>query len=252
MKMHILSGGRLKIKKSVYVPDADRQELIELPVSCYLLRHEQGNVLFDTGCHPITATDAEARWGGMAKFMMPISRKEDNVIDQLALLNLKPLDIDLVVNSHFHSDHCGCNEFFKKASFLCHARELVAASQPEGEKAGFLPVDWNHPPIETFEGQKDLFNDGRIILLPMPGHTPGMTTALVGLDRCGSFLLASDAVALRDNLERDVNPRNTWNAEQSSASMEEIRRIDASGVTVLFGHDDAQWQTLQKAQGFYD
>jgi len=115
MKMHVLSGGRLRMKKSVYLPDADRQETIELPVSCFLLRHPQGNVLFDTGCHPSTAVDPEARWGSMAKAMVPISKPEENVVDQLKMIGFTPDDIDVVVNSHFHSDHCGCNEFFKKA-----------------------------------------------------------------------------------------------------------------------------------------
>ena len=46
MKMHILNGGRLRMRKSVYLPDALRGETIVLPVSCVLLRHPQGNVLF--------------------------------------------------------------------------------------------------------------------------------------------------------------------------------------------------------------
>ena len=64
MKMHALSGGRVRMRKSVYVPDADRSETIELPVSCFLLRHPQGNVLFDTGCHPSVA--GESRRTGRA------------------------------------------------------------------------------------------------------------------------------------------------------------------------------------------
>ena len=35
MKMHFLSGGRVRMRKSIYVPDADRSETIELPVSCF-------------------------------------------------------------------------------------------------------------------------------------------------------------------------------------------------------------------------
>ena len=65
MKMHALSGGRVRMRKSVYVPDAERSETIELPVSCFLLRHPQGNVLFDTGCHPSVAENprrAGAAW----------------------------------------------------------------------------------------------------------------------------------------------------------------------------------------------
>lgn len=253
MKMHVLSGGRLKMRKSVYVPEADRQELFDIPVSCYLLKHPQGNVLFDTGCHPSTAINAEQRWGGMAKFMTPISGPQDNVIDQLKLLDMKPDDIDVVVNSHLHSDHCGCNTFFKKASFICHANELAAAEQDDAEKMGFLAVDWKQPrPAETISAQKDLFNDGRIVLVPVPGHTPGMTGALVTLERSGAFFLASDSVALESNLVKDQIPRNMWNAELASQSMTEIRKIEAAGARVLFGHDDAQYQRLRKGQEYYD
>ena len=72
MKMHILSGGRLRLRKSIYMPDAERAELIDLPVNCYLLRHPEGNVLFDTGCHPSTTKDAAGRWGSIAKAIVPI------------------------------------------------------------------------------------------------------------------------------------------------------------------------------------
>jgi len=83
MKMHILSGGRLRMRRSIYFPDADRTEMIELPVSCALLRHSQGNVLFDTGCHPSVSTNPEARWGATAKYMTPIMPPDENVITGL-------------------------------------------------------------------------------------------------------------------------------------------------------------------------
>jgi glyoxylase-like metal-dependent hydrolase (beta-lactamase superfamily II) len=252
MKMHVLCGGRLRMKKGVYLPDAERHEKIDLPVSCYLLRHAHGNVLFDTGCHPSVQTDAEARWGSMAKAMVPIAGPDDNLISQLGVVGLTPLDIDVVINSHFHSDHCGCNEFFKNATVLCHTRELQAAQAEDGVQNGFLPIDWKQPlPLQTIDAEHDLFGDNRIVLLPMPGHTPGMTTALVELSQDGAFLLASDSVPLRANMEMEINPRNTWNAEQSMHSMQEIRRIEDRGVTVLFGHDAEQWETLRKSNDAY-
>ncbi len=253
MKMHVLSGGRLRMKKSVYLPTAERSETIELPVSCFLLRHKQGNVLFDTGCHPSTARDPDARWGAMAKAMVPISKADENVVDQLQTVGMTPGDIDLVVNSHFHSDHCGCNEFFKKATVMCHARELEAARASDAEKMGFLTIDWKQPmPIKTIDTQCDLFNDARIVLVPVPGHTVGTLAALISLDRSGLFLLASDAVPLRANLELDVHPRNTQNIEEASRSMDEIRHIQASGATILYGHDAQQWDMLKKGADCYD
>src|SRR5579862_7436692 len=198
MKMHLLSGGRLRLRKSVYLPDADRSETIEIPVSCALLRHPQGNVLFDTGCHPAVPDDPAARWGGLAKMMVPIMPKGDNVLTGLSCVGLGPDDIDVVVCSHLHPDHCGCNTFFQRATVVIHAAEVAAARATDAEAAGYLAAEWEQPaPLDTVDGERDLFGDGRIVLIPLPGHTPGTTGALVALDKSGTFLLASDTVSLR-------------------------------------------------------
>jgi glyoxylase-like metal-dependent hydrolase (beta-lactamase superfamily II) len=253
MKMHFLSGGRLRMRKSVYLPDAGRSETIELPVSCVLLRHTAGNILFDTGCHPDALVDPAARWGTMAKAMVPIGAADDHVINGLAGLGLTPDDIDVVVNSHFHSDHCGCNAFFKRATIFCHRLELEAAQGEGAVERGYIPADWKHPmPTRTLEGQHDLFGDGRLTLLPLPGHTPGTLGAMVCLDRDGSFLLAADAVALRDNLERELMPRNTWDPDLATQSLQEIRRLQRGGATVVFGHDAQQWDGLRKGLEAYE
>lgn len=253
MKMHILNGGRLRMRKSVYLPEAERGETIDLPVSCVLLRHAQGNVLFDTGCHPSTVDDAATRWGAMAKAMTPIGGPEDNVVSQLATVGLVPEDIDVVVNSHFHSDHCGCNEFFKRATIFCHYKELEAAQGPDALQKGYISADWQHPmPIVAIESERDLLGDGRVLLLPLPGHTPGTLGALVTLSKDGRFLLAADAVALRASLEREIMPRNTWDADMATNSLQEIKRIEKSGATVVFGHDPVQWGELHKGSEAYE
>lgn len=253
MKMHILNGGRLRLKSSIFFPDVDRQATIDVPVLCFLLRHPQGNVLFDTGCHPSVATNGEARWGGIARVMVPIGRPEENLLDELKCIGVEPDDIDVVVNSHFHSDHCGCNEFFKRATVICHAKELATARGVDADKKGYVPTDWDQPiPIDAIEGERDLFGDGRIVLLPMPGHTIGTITALTAFDRSGSFLLASDAVSIKANLDQDIVPRNTMHPDLFLKSFAEIRRLEADGTTVLCGHDAAQWATLRKGADAYD
>jgi N-acyl homoserine lactone hydrolase len=253
MKMHVLSGGRLRIRKNIYLPDADRGEMIELSVPCVLLRHLQGNVLFDTGCHPSVPENPEARWGSLARLMTPIMQRGDNVISALERIGLKPEDVDDVVCSHLHPDHCGCNAFFKRATVVIHTREVEAARAPGAEAVGYLTAEWDHPlPIDLIEGERDLFNDGRIVLVPLPGHTPGTIGARVELERSGTFLLASDTVSLRETLDQGIVPRNTWNAEALVKSLAEIRRMEARGATVLCGHDDRQWATLRKGADAYD
>jgi N-acyl homoserine lactone hydrolase len=253
MKMQFLSGGRLRVRKATYYPDADRSEMIEIPVISALLRHCQGNVLFDTGCHPSVVDDPQARWGELAKTVVPIMRKSDNVLTSLKAIGVEPEDIDVVMCSHLHPDHCGCNAFFKRATVMVHAREVVAARAPDAVKMGFLEGEWDVGlSIDELSGERDVFGDGRIVLVPLPGHTQGSMGAVVALDRDGQFLLASDTVSLRTTLEDGNMPRNTWNADVLLKSLAEVRRIAAGGATVICGHDDAQYQTLRKGADAYE
>ena len=253
MKMHLLPCGRVRMRKSIFLPAADRSETIELPVSSALLRHGQANVLFDTGCHPSVPEDPQARWGGLARLMTPIMRPGDHVLTGLAGLGLAPDDIDVVINSHLHPDHCGCNAFFRKATFLIHGKELDAARAPGSEAQGYIADDWDQPmPVDALGGERDVFGDGRIVLLPLPGHTPGSIGALAQLEMSGRFLLAGDTVSLRETLDTGIIPKNTWNADALSNSLDAVRRIEASGVTVLCSHDAAQWDALRKGADGYD
>jgi glyoxylase-like metal-dependent hydrolase (beta-lactamase superfamily II) len=118
---------------------------------------------------------------------------------------------------------------------------------------GYVPADWQHPmPTEALRGERDLFGDGRLTLLPLPRHTPGSLGMLASLDRDGSFLLAADAVALEVNLTQEVMPRNTWNVDIALDSLREIQRIRRSGVQVVCGHDPQQWQLLRKGEQAYE
>jgi N-acyl homoserine lactone hydrolase len=253
MKMHLLSGGRLRMRKSIFVPDADKSETIELSVCCALIRHAQGNVLFDTGCHPSVAEEGETRWGGLARLMTPIMAPNDNVVNALGTVGLTCDDVDVVACSHLHPDHCGCNTFFKRASFIIHRREVETARAEGAQAQGYLAAEWEQDaPIDMIDGERDLFGDGRIVLVPLPGHTPGTTGALVRLDRSGEFFLASDTVSFRSTLDTGMAPKNTWNAEALVKSLAEVRRIEKGGAQIICSHDAAQWATLRTGQHAYE
>jgi N-acyl homoserine lactone hydrolase len=252
MRMHALSGGRVRMRKSVYVPEADRSEMIELPVSCFLLRHSQGNVLFDTGCHPSVPDDPAARWGGLAKMMTPIMAKGDNVLTALSCVGVTPDDIDVVICSHLHPDHCGCNAFFKRATIVVHENEIAAARAPNAEAMGYLAPEWDFGTFDELRGERDVFGDGRIVLIDLPGHTPGSIGALVALEKSGAFLLAADTVSLRVTLDTGIVPRNIREPDAFRKSLQAIRDIERRGTTILCGHDAAQWETLRKGAHHYD
>ena len=252
MKMHMLEAGSVRMRKGIYLP-AEKSETIDLPVSCALIRHEKGNVLFDTGCHPSVSEDPPGRWGGLARMMTPLMPPGVNVLNSLKAVGLEPDDIDLVVCSHLHPDHCGCNQFFRKAQFFVHAREMEAAKADGAISAGYLPQEWDHGlPTTEVKGQHDLFGDGRSVLVPLPGHTPGTMGLRVELSKSGTFLLASDAVSLLQNLDESSVPKNTWSADLYLHSFGEIRSMRERGATIVCGHDAGQWNSLRKGVDAYD
>lgn len=252
MRMHFLAGGRLRMRRSVFVPGAAKEETIELPVHATLIRHPQGNVLFDSGCNPQAAIDPQACWGGLARVMTPIFDPEQTAVRQLATLGLEAGDIDVVICSHLHPDHCGCNRYFGRATFLCHEAEVAAARAEGAENQGYLKPEWDQPQgFQTFGAEHDVFGDGRIVLLPMPGHTLGMTVAHVALDG-GTFVLASDAAPLQANIDEGMAPRNTWNMELAVAALARLKALRDKGATIVSGHDEAQWLALRKGGEFYE
>ena len=139
--------------------------------------------------------------------MTPVMPQGEHVLNSLKAVGVTPEDIDVVICSHLHPDHCGCNAFFKRATFVIHEKEVAAARAPEAEKSGYLAQEWDLPvKIDRIGGELDLFGDNRIVLVPLPGHTPGTTGALVVLEKSGVFLLASDTVSLRATLDTGVYP----------------------------------------------
>ncbi|GGH62982.1 MBL fold metallo-hydrolase [Frigidibacter albus] len=252
MKMDVISAGRLKMRKSIYMPAENKDDMVELPVVSVLLRHPSGNVLFDTGCAPEAGEDPIARWGGLARVMQPIFGLGDTVVAQLPRFGLGADDIDVVICSHLHPDHCGCNAAFARATVIAHRAELAAARAEDGPRQGYLPQEWDIPQgYEEIEGEKDLFGDNRIVLVPMPGHSPGLTAARVELNRDGTFLLASDAAPMMCHVDETRAPKNSWDIGLATNALAEIRAEKDRGTTVICGHDDAQWQELRaRKEGF--
>ncbi|MCP5910231.1 hypothetical protein NL326_26870, partial [Klebsiella pneumoniae] len=84
------------------------------------------------------------------------------------------------------------------------------AAEAEGADAqGYRRVEWDLPMrLNPLAGSHDLFGDGRLVTVPLPGHTPGCMGLRAELSGDGVFLLASDAVTLKRNLDRDEVPMN--------------------------------------------
>lgn len=154
----------------------------ELVFSSVLVRHPEGNFLFDSGL----GKNIDAQYEDMPEYLRPLTAyaREDAVLEQLQANGMAPATIDRILLSHLHWDHVSGVEDFPGASVMLPKAEHEAATDGQGP-LGYLRsqlknenINWQYlefvdQPYLNFERSHDLFGDGSVILVPMQGHTPG-------------------------------------------------------------------------------
>ena len=250
VQIYALCVGYLELDRASMLSDLTPGTPWTVPVSSYLVVHPQGRLLFDTGVHCQSITDPIGRMGEeRARRIRIRSQVGDDVVSQLARAGLQPDDITYVVNSHLHFDHCGGNEFFPHATFLVQKPEMEAARRPGGV-VSYSPsaIDFDHPlNYQLVDGEHDVFGDGKVLLIPTYGHTPGHQSLLVRASKDMQMVFTADACYTRENLDRDVLPRVLWDAATMSHSLATLRHFrDQQGATLFYGHDPDQWQGMRR------
>jgi N-acyl homoserine lactone hydrolase len=254
MRLYSLTCGYIRSRKNIFVPDAPREEIIESPMPAFAVLHPRGHVLFDTGPHPGVFQDAFARWGGLAKAFEPLGDERSGILAQLESIDLKPDDFRYVVNSHLHFDHAGGNQFFPKSSFLVSKREMEWAQKADNEGKGYFKADWDHPlAYREIEAPFDLYGDGSLVIIPLPGHTPGHQGLLVRLKKDGAMILSGDSVTCEENYLTSKIPRNHLDEVEARKTIQDLHDlIKKEKALLIHGHDPAQWKKIRKAPFYYE
>jgi glyoxylase-like metal-dependent hydrolase (beta-lactamase superfamily II) len=199
---------------------------IQFVFSCYLIKHGDDYLLWDTG-HAMTA---------------PNVAPKVSVVDQLAKLDVKPDQIKYVGISHHHADHTGQVASFPKATVLIGKGDWDAITAPTpATGVNFKPFEhWikGEGKVEPLAIDKDVFEDGSVIVLRTPGHTPGHSSLLVKLPQMGAVVLSGDAMHFHENYDAFGVPWFNFDRAQSVASMGRIKKLAANlKATVIIQHD---------------
>jgi glyoxylase-like metal-dependent hydrolase (beta-lactamase superfamily II) len=199
---------------------------LQFVYSCYLIKHGDDYLLWDTG-HSMTA---------------PNVAPKESVVDQLAKLNVKPDQIKYVGISHYHADHTGQVASFPKATLLIGAKEWEAVTAPKpAQGVNAKPFEhWTkgEGKVEPVALDKDVFEDGSVVVLRTPGHTPGHQALLVKLPQTGAVILSGDAVHFRENLDSVGVPAFNFDRAQTVASVERMKKIAANlKGQIIIQHD---------------
>ena len=229
LRLHVLETGLIECADyAMFSPGAGPGVRQDLSVRSYLVEHPQGTLLFDTGIED--AIGPEGR------------RIADPIVFKVPRTLRSQLDVQptLLALSHLHIDHVGNLDLFPDVAVLLQQAEFDAGFGPGAEAATLIPETYaalDPDRVRPVDGDHDVFGDGSVVLVALPGHTPGHQGLLVRLPDTGPVLLATDIAYSAPDYEAGAVRESNVDLEQSAASIEKAKRIERKGATVWLHHD---------------
>jgi N-acyl homoserine lactone hydrolase len=211
MKIHALSTGAIRVKHSFLFPSPGRRRQLDLftpgpfsdplPIHCWAIEHEDKLRLVDTG---------ETATARNVPFAKPEVTSAQELPAAMAAAGLDVDDVSEVVITHAHGDHID-GLVHVHAPVLINQKELQHTRSPmprvmrrllrQPLPPGFDPEPFvlDGGPFGAFLRSRPLSDDGRIVAVDTPGHTPGHISVICLDDAGRHVMLAGDAT---DSLEQ--------------------------------------------------
>ncbi len=229
----------------------DSRNRVRLGLTCLLIRADRRNLLVETGAGDKLPPKAVDLYG---------LERSSTLLAELARHGIAPEDIDIVINTHLHFDHCGWNTrrdgarvvpTFPRARYYVQRGEWEHALHPnERDRAGYIEEFFRaaEPQTELLEGDREILPGIRVEVVP--GHTGHMQCVRIE-SRGERAYFISDLVATRHHLpytwimSLDLYPMETL------ANRKRLLPQLADGRTlVIFPHDaEAPWARLVQKNG---
>jgi glyoxylase-like metal-dependent hydrolase (beta-lactamase superfamily II) len=239
---------------------------------CLLVETDQGLVLVDSGLGLDDVRAPTERLGAaMLRLLRPALCEEMTARRQIERMGFDPADVRHIVLTHLDCDRAGGLDDFPNATvhLLAEERSHAEAQRSWLDRQRYRPQQWSSAPRwRTYAGGLggDWFGFGcvqymaglppEILLVPLPGHTPGHAGVAVHLDE-GWKLLAGDAYCHHAELD-PLAPRcppglslyqrmmETARSQrlQNRARLHELHRDHARRVTLFCSQDPVEFERL--------
>lgn len=261
----IIKTSQVAVMEGLLKPGGSYTRQINSNFSAFLIKHHGDYLLFDTGMGSQVNTQYQQ---GMPLWWRPFFKYDEPVVsarEQLKQAGMAP--IKRVILSHSHWDHASGVMDFPEARIGVSAQELevirhpttgpggvwasqVAAASIQWEVLAFKPIAY-----KGYAQSLDLFQDGRVVLVPMPGHTPGSIGMFVTVDSGTVYFFIGD-VAWTSAAASLAAPK-FWaagllvdkDASQTQHSVDQVRALMQAdpNLVVVPAHDS----TVQNALGYF-
>lgn len=195
----------------------------EFPAISVLIRHPQhGLLLFDTGYSEAFLNETKRFPNKLYRMITPVTyQPEQSIKAQLQAIDIAPEDIKYIILSHYHADHISGLNDFPNARYIASRQAYDELSKTNslislknGFLPGLLPADFetrllpiekmhesNLPsPLYPFTEGFDVFGDGTLYLVELPGHALGHYGLFINSENPQFFI--GDACWSRDTFEK--------------------------------------------------
>jgi glyoxylase-like metal-dependent hydrolase (beta-lactamase superfamily II) len=218
---------------------------IWMPVICFYIDTGEHKIMVDTG---MSTAERASEFHHKAE-----QRDGKDAPDALKAMGVDPDEIDIVIMTHLHWDHCQNIKKFRNARLICSAAEIQWAYNPLPlyYRSYESPILGIEPPFygcqfELVEGVVTIV-DG-VSVFPTPGHSVGHMSVQVETT-AGACVIAGDAIFRLRNLEPNEKERwRYWVPARFVNSIDgwkSVEELDRRGDVILACHDDA---TLEHAE----
>lgn len=264
MKAYIIDTGYLRVDSNVVIsnstiltyndPNAQKR-WIHTPCYVVLIDHpEVGYILFDMGSKQNSNDLWSSTITDLARYY---ETQNNNLIDEMAKIGVKPEDVKYVIVSHLHMDHSGYIDAFKDtAEFFITLEEIRFASaavavSPDTKDHGWYVREIVETPVKRYHYlEEDTEILPGITALMLPGHTPGTMGIMVELES-GTRIITSDAVNCQENYD-GILPGIVRDTVTYNKTIKKLHKLaEDNNAEVWFGHDDAQVKAMKKLPESY-
>lgn len=216
-------NGFFSDRPGVYPPGPGR-----VTDSCYLIRHGDQVMVWDTGLPAETKTKPMNQDGMVASI-------DRTLADQLGQLGVKPADVSVLGISHMHGDHIGQAAQFTNARLVVGKGDFDRlAGRPEDSLKGWRGAGKQ---VTLATADVDVFGDGSVVALHLPGHTPDHLALLVKL-ASGPVLLTGDLYHTTIARQKRAVPGFNTSREQTLQSMDKFEKLAKdTGAKVIIQHE---------------
>ncbi len=268
MKIHVIHTGEVRV--SPYLPfggdncnllkasgmTTPKEDRIWLPVSVYLIEHPKGLILVDTGWHrdmsPEGVYDKAAQIKSLgSRVLYNVNQGQiplgEAVDEQLAMMGIKPADLDYVLLTHLDCDHANGLRAVRDARHIIVAQEELDCARKNGfirykkkwwKDCDLKTIAWNGeegPVGKSF----DLFGDGSIKMINIPGHCDGLCAVKITREDGKYVLLFSDGGYATKSWKEMITSGVSLDKQMQRKSLQWIREqsMDHNCIESLATHD---------------